>query len=102
MRIARNQTRGTLLGERIRHAATFLTRARGLLFVSRLEEGEGLLLEPCASIHTLGMRFAIDVAFLDEEGRILRCVASVPPNRLAIGADRAKWVLELPAGTLSR
>ncbi len=65
-----------------------------------LEEDEGLLIEPCSSIHTIFMRFAIDVVFLDKERRVVK-VATVPPFRAALGRG-GQAVLELPAGTAER
>ena len=53
-------------------AETPLTRARGLLGRAGLERGEGILLRPASSIHMWFMRFAIDAAFLDPDGRVLR------------------------------
>ncbi len=48
------------------------------------------------------MRFAIDAAFLDRDGRVLRAAADLPPWRLATAARGARDVLELPAGALAR
>ncbi|CAM5790971.1 DUF192 domain-containing protein [Castellaniella caeni] len=57
----------------------------------------GLLLPTCRSVHTLGLRRALDVVFLDAAGRVLRLAGGVPPNRL-VGCRRAACVLELPDG----
>ena len=57
----------------------------------------GLLLQPCRLVHTLGMRQAIDVVFLDRAGRIITFKSALPPNRLC-GCRHAYAVLELPAG----
>ncbi len=65
-----------------------------------LGEDEGLLIEPCSSIHTMFMRFAIDVVFLDKERRVVK-VATVPPFRAALGGG-SHAVLELPAGIAER
>lgn len=75
----------------------FFTRLRGLLFRRPLTAGEGLILIPCSSIHTVGMAYAIDVVFLDAECRILRVVRSLPPGK-AKAASGAKMVLELADG----
>ena len=48
------------------------------------------------------MRFAIDAAFLDRDGRVVRAAADLPPWRLATAARGARDVLELPAGGLAR
>lgn len=69
---------------------------------SSLEEGEGLLIEPCTWIHTLGMAFPIDVLYLDDEGTVVHTCYSLRPNRLGPFVGRAHSVLELPAGTIIR
>jgi uncharacterized protein len=92
---------GSLVCERCLLAETPLTRARGLLGRAGLERGEGILLRPASSIHMWFMRFAIDAAFLDRDGRVLRVAAHLRPWRLA-GCKGAKAVVELPAGECDR
>ena len=96
----RNVTRDRILADRALRASSFLQRLVGLLGRASLPVGEGLLIEPCGSIHTFFMRMAIDVAFLDADGVVLRQVGALPPWRAASGPRRARSVLELPAGTL--
>ena len=91
---------GTPLGSRIGVADSWWLRLRGLLGRPPLEEGEGLLLLECGSVHTVGMREAIDVAFLDTRGRVVRSIASLPPFRVGRGGPDAVHALELPAGRL--
>lgn len=69
---------------------------------SSLKEGEGLLIEPCAWIHTFGMAFPIDILYLDGEGTVAHACYSLRPNRLGPFVRRAQVVLELPAGTIVR
>jgi uncharacterized membrane protein (UPF0127 family) len=71
-------------------------RIRGLLGRHALEPNEALLLPRCRSIHTVGMRFAIRVAFLDPDLTVL-AVRDVPPGRPLVGHRRARHILELPA-----
>ena len=97
-----NATRGTVLAERAGLARRALERLRGLLGRSSLPEGEGLVIEPCTSIHTFFMRFPIDVLFLDAQGRVLRAIAALGPWRATRIYPRAARVAELPAGTLLR
>ncbi len=96
----RNLSRGTALGERVEVAATRRSRARGLLGSAGWEGRDGLLLRPCRNIHTVGMRYPIDLVFLDEEGRVLRVVEGLRPGRISPLVLRARSVLELPAGKL--
>jgi len=79
-------------------AATRATRRRGLLGRDSLGATEGLLLSPCKAVHTVGMRFPIDVIFIDRDGRAVRIVPALAPWRMAMSA-RAKAVIELAAGT---
>jgi hypothetical protein len=73
-------------------------RRRGLLGRDRLAPGSGILLQPCSSVHSFFMRFAIDVVFLDRDGRIQKIVERLPAGRLAWGGWRAWQTLELAAG----
>lgn len=90
--------RGLVLGDRVAVARTPRARLRGLLGRATLGPGEGLLLHPCNGVHTWGMRFSIDVLFLDAEGRVIRVEPSLPPGRMIPWVRRAREVLELPAG----
>jgi uncharacterized membrane protein (UPF0127 family) len=74
---------------------------KGLLGRSSLGSGEGLLLEPAASIHTFFMRFPIDVVFLDGDRRVLKVVPGLAPWR-ATASWGARAALELGAGEAAR
>ena len=74
---------------------------RGLLGRSGLEEGEGLFLKPCGSVHTLFMRFPIDVVFLDRNLSVVAVRPELAPWRTG-GARGAKVTLELAAGEAAR
>lgn len=90
--------RGLVLGDRVTVARTPHARLRGLLGRAALGPGEGLLLHPCNGVHTWGMRFSIDVLFLDAEGLVIRVEPSLPPGRMIPWVRRARQALELPAG----
>lgn len=77
-------------------------RLKGLLGRAALPEGEALLIAPCTSIHTLFMRFPIDVLFVDRRGRVVRAIERMAPWRATRLYLSAQWVAELPAGTLAR
>ena len=79
-------------------AAGFWSRLRGWQFRSRPATGSGLLLAPCASIHTCWMRFALDIVWLDREGTVLAVGRGVRPWRLALAPRATLAVLEVPAG----
>ncbi len=96
-----NRTRGTELARACRVAANPWTRLVGLLGRRSLEPGEGLLLVGEQAIHTIGMRFSIDVIYLDRSARVLRALPVLPPQRLGPFLRESHNVLELPAGTLA-
>jgi uncharacterized membrane protein (UPF0127 family) len=96
-----NLERNTSLGEQVQVAATWWKRLRGLLGRPPLQDGEGLLIRPCRAVHMLGMRYPIDVAFLDREGRIVATYPGLLPGRRSGYHRRATAALELPAGTLT-
>ncbi|MHB8781330.1 MAG: DUF192 domain-containing protein [Candidatus Geothermincolia bacterium] len=93
-----NLTRRTCLGD-LKVAASRRERRRGLLGTDGLRRGDGLVLRPCRSVHTFGMRYPIDVIFLDREGRVLRVIGRLRPRRMTLPVWRAATALELPAGT---
>jgi hypothetical protein len=77
------------------------TRMRGLLGRTGLPEGEGMLFPRTGSVHTMFMRFPIDVVFLDRELTVLSVKPGVQPWR-AVKQKGAKWTLELAAGEAAR
>jgi uncharacterized protein len=94
-----NATRKTVVSDRCHFANTVLKRMVGLLNRRRFAKGEGLLLDRCYGVHTFGMRFPIDVLFLDKDLRVIRAVKGLPPYRTSI-VKKAVYVLELPVGAL--
>ena len=94
----RNQSKNTVLGDRVSIADTSATRRTGLLKHSRLEPGEGLWIAPSEAVHTFGMKFPIDVLFLDKKRKVLKIRSDMVRSRMAI-CLRAHSVLELPSGT---
>ena len=78
-------------------AADPFNRMRGLLGKASLSPGEGIILQPASSIHTLFMRFAIDVIYLDEKGAIKKVVPNLVPFRFS-WARGSHTVIEVPSG----
>jgi uncharacterized membrane protein (UPF0127 family) len=97
----RNLDRGAELGSRIGVADGWWSRSRGLLGRDALGAGEGLLLTPCRSIHMYGMRFPLDVAFLDRQGTVVETYVNLAPGRRTRWHLAARHALELPSGTLA-
>jgi uncharacterized protein len=96
-----NRTRQTVLVNAGHIASSPWSRLVGLLGRREFQPGDGLLLRGEQAIHTLGMFFPIDVVYLDRDGRVLRAVGTLPPQRLGPLVRKARNVLELPAGTLA-
>ncbi len=94
----RDLPQAEVLGLRVPVAATPLSRLLGLALLRRESAPRGLLLERCRSIHTFGMRFALDVHFLNAEGTCIRSELGVGPRRMLVERG-ASAVLELPAPT---
>ncbi len=89
--------RRSVRGRTVPVADGFRARLLGLAGLPRERAGSGLLIPRCACVHTFGMRFALDLVFLDREDRVLAVLCSVPPRRL-VWRRGAASVLELPAG----
>ena len=93
-----NPFRDTTLADRALIADSSKTRKIGLLKHSQLERGEGLWITPCEGVHTVGMKFPIDVLFLDKKRKVVKIRAAMQRWRMA-ACFRAHSVLELPSGT---
>jgi hypothetical protein len=96
-----NVTRGRVLGTWISVADRWWQRLRGLLGRSPLSAGAGLLLQPCRAVHMFGMRYAVDVAFLDRRGSVVAVYHRLAPGQRSRWHKGAAYALELPAGTLA-
>lgn len=77
----------------------FFQRAKGLLGRQSMDKDEAMLFYNCSSIHMFGMRFSIDVVFLDTRLQVTKLVRSVRPWRLT-SCKRAKHVMELAEGSI--
>jgi len=85
--------------EAVRRTTTLWERMRGLLGRPRPAPGTALLIDPCRAVHTVGMRYPLDLVFLDAEWRVVRHVPGVRPGRLCVGGGRrARRVVETAAG----
>jgi uncharacterized membrane protein (UPF0127 family) len=92
----RRLPRSTVLGGKVVVARGVRARLLGLALLRRERAGPGLLIPRCHSVHTFGMRFALDLVFLDGQGRPLRVVRGVSPLRV-VTCRGAAAVLEMPA-----
>jgi uncharacterized membrane protein (UPF0127 family) len=87
---------GRALGRDFPVASGFRARLLGLAGLRREQVAAGLLIPRCASVHTFGMRFDLDLVFLDRSGRPLAVALGVRPRRIAWRRGAAT-VLEIPS-----
>ena len=90
------------VAERATIAQTWPARLVGLLGCDTLPAGEALIFPSCRSIHTWGMRFAIDAIFVDRRWRVVSLRSGVRPWRVVWPIWGAWGVVEVAAGTLGR
>jgi uncharacterized membrane protein (UPF0127 family) len=98
--IARNIDTGAVVADRVAVASTRAERAVGLLSRSSLEPGEALWIVPCRGVHTIGMKFTIDIVALDDDGRVIDRVSRLRPCRIRFPRRGTAGVLELAEGAL--
>ena len=96
-----NARNGRIVADRLTTAFDSTTRRKGLLQQDSMAEGSALIIAPSNAIHTFFMRFAINVAFVTKDGRVLKTRPAMPAWRIAASL-RAFAVVELPAGALGR
>ncbi|HXW89474.1 MAG TPA: DUF192 domain-containing protein [Terriglobales bacterium] len=103
-RYAFNRTRQAYLATRLSVAGTHWSRFRGLMCTedSEFPAGDGLWIVPCRGVHTLAMRFPIDVLYLDARQFVVHMDYALKPWRLGRISLQAASVLELPRETLRR
>lgn len=79
-------------------ADSFIKRLIGLIFKKDLKDEEGLLICPCAQVHTFGMKYCIDVVFLSQDNIILGIEQRIKPKRISRYIRGSKKVLEMKEG----
>lgn len=94
-----NTSRNAVLALNAEVADSGPARSRGLLGRDRLASGEGLWIVPCEAVHTFGMRFPIDLVYVNRKMVVKKVCSHVRPWRIS-GCLRAHSVIELPAGTV--
>ncbi|HAP94058.1 MAG TPA: DUF192 domain-containing protein [Desulfotomaculum sp.] len=96
-----NTTKEVVLAEKLLVAGYFWQRMAGLLAKKELSGREGLLLIPCNAVHTMFMRYSIDVLFLNRELVVVKALGNLRPWRFACGGRVAFQTLELKAGIIA-
>jgi hypothetical protein len=95
----KNLTKGNTVATQVILANTHTTRRKGLLGHESLKPDEGMFLIPCRSVHTMRMKFPIDIVFVDKAYRVVKVMADVKPGRLMLRGKGGYATLELAAGT---
>ena len=96
-----NQTKNTVLAEDVFIANTPFKRIKGLLGEKILLPDQAIILDPCNSVHTFFMRFAIDILFVDKDYKVVKALSELNPNKITRIYWHSSRVIELPAGRLN-
>jgi uncharacterized membrane protein (UPF0127 family) len=92
-----------ILMDQILIANSFVDRLMGLMFRdSPPQNSNGLLIDPCNSIHTFFMRYSLDVVFIDSKNKVVKIIYALKPWRMTWIYFKARKTLELPAGKLDK
>jgi uncharacterized protein len=94
-----NLTRLQIIATQTRLARSYFARMFGLMGRKTLAQGEALIIDPCSSVHTHWMRFAIDVIYVNKSNIIVGIDANLKPWRIGKFYKHVQYVVELPAGT---
>jgi uncharacterized membrane protein (UPF0127 family) len=94
---------GEVVANKIKYADTFSGRFLGLMFKRQFPvEYDALLITPCNAVHTMFMRYPIDVLFLDRDLKVLYIYEEMRPGRLSPSIKNAAHVVELAAGSVQK
>jgi uncharacterized membrane protein (UPF0127 family) len=93
-----NVTKGRAIAQ-ANHATSMWARFWGLMGKKPLPEGEALLIDPCSSVHTMFMRFPIDVVYISKDNRVVKIAPEMRAWRAGLGGKGAHKVLEMLPGT---
>jgi uncharacterized membrane protein (UPF0127 family) len=93
---------GTCRIEHLKVATGFFERGIGLMFRKTIPAsvGAGFLFPNCRDLHSFGMRFNLDVVWINDSGEIIDLRRNIPPNQIIRGPKSARHVFEVAAGRL--
>lgn len=94
-----NSSNNTILLEDASLADSYFTRLKGLLGKSNIKDDEGLIIKPCNSVHTIGMNFSIDIAFVDKNNIIIHIIKDMVPGKLSSIVRKSFYVIEAKGGS---
>jgi uncharacterized membrane protein (UPF0127 family) len=97
-----NMSKNIIIGDKVSLADNFYSRLFGLIPRKSISTGEGLIIDPCNSIHMFFMRFPIDVLFVDKNNVVVYIVENIKPWRISKVVWNSKYVVELPVGTVKK
>jgi uncharacterized membrane protein (UPF0127 family) len=95
-----NKMKNIALPFEVVEAKSFLTRMIGLLGTKKIDAERVFYIKNCSGIHTIGMKYPIDVVFLDKNSKVSRLYESLKPNRMTSIRMKDHGVLEFPPGTI--
>lgn len=93
-------SRQHIISDHAKMADTYFSRMIGLLGRPDMQSLDALILTPCNSIHTFGMKFPIDVLFLDSEYKICHLISNMKNRRISKISLKSKYVIELHTGSV--
>ncbi len=93
-----NLTRNEVIAKKVRRCDHVFSRLKGLLGTDKLNPEEACWLIPCNMVHTIGMRYPIDVIFLNKKKEIVSIIQNLKPNRFSPLVVAAHSVVEFAAG----
>jgi len=91
-----------IISQKITHARSLSERLFGLMFKHNNMEIDGMLIEPCNSIHTFFMNFPLDVLFIDKKDTVVKVIRNMTPWKMSWLYLKSKKVLEVKAGLLPK
>jgi hypothetical protein len=90
---------GQCISQRVSVPTTFWQRAKGLLGKNQIDGDECYLFYDCNSVHMFGMKFSLDLVYLNKELKIIKLVSSLQPWQIS-ACLKGKHVLEMRAGSI--
>lgn len=95
-----NVKTGKIIADKLEMNDTYFSRLIGLLGRKGLENGQGIVLKPCNSIHTCFMRFSIDAVFISKDFKVLKIVKNMKAWKFSPIVLKSLYTLEVAAGTI--
>ena len=95
-----NITKDVSLTYQVTRAANFLARFTGLLGTEKPDLEKAFYIFPCKGLHTFGMKYLVDVVFLDRQGKVIKIFPNLPPNKMTKIIPNAHSALEFPSNTI--